>query len=1013
MNNKRINFILAASVFFIAEIVYVLTVAPTTSFWDCSEFITCANQLEVGHAPGAPVFMLLGRVFSFLAGGNSANVALTINLLSATASAFTVMFLFLIITWFVKKALQSSVKEYSLKIYWLMVYGAAFVGALTYAFTDSFWFSAVEGEVYATSSLFSAMVFWCILKWEETKTNDWRETRWIFLIFFLLGISVGIHLLNMLALPAIALVVYSKFKNKSVKRLLVSQALAILLMVLFVFVIIPGVAKGAAYSDLFFVNILGARVYLGAVFYIVLVAVGLRYAYGYFKKNGRIVATTILLAFCFWLVGYSSFAVLVIRSNANPFVDINNVENLFGLVDYLNREQYPMRPLFKGNNFNSPIVDSEKRYTYKFYDGKYHQDELNPEYIFDKNTLTLFPRMASLDPAHEQFYRKWVDIKGRKVKITEPNGNAKTIVVPTFIDNVKFFIRYQIGHMYFRYFMWNFSGKQNDIQGLGNNYHGNWISGIGAVDNALLGAQTDLPEKYGKHKARNKYFLIPLIVGLIGMVYHYKTNRINFSVVMLLFLLSGIAIAVYLNEVPITPRERDYAYVGSFFAFCIWIGLGVLAIMRFVFGKTKNTHAVILVLLLCLCAVPLNMLKENWNDHTRSGRSIARDFAENNLKALAPNSILFTYGDNDTYPIWYMQEVEGVRKDVRHILHTFLPIDWYANQLHFEYPQKGNVPISYKGCELLMNRNSYFPIVPKINTTQPLSDVIAFVRNADARSKVMLSNNEKVDYVPTQNLSLKVNKEAVVQSCAYLSDTSLLPESIEFTLKGRHLTRGELLTLDILMQNDWRRPVYFSNPSALNAIGLGDYVHAEGNVFRFLPFKRYLPQEGRRELALIQYKQWQTNKWGGIKNNGVYLDHTCMNNISNARYYKFAANLAEQLMQMGEQQKALEVLDMVSTELPYRQVGASVFISNYLQMYFRLGEIEKANNLANKVMDDSLQLLSYYGFSEGSDFMRTRETEFQMYLVLEVVKVLELYSPVLFEQYNPIIQQYYSYFTTA
>ena len=429
MENKKLSLWIGLIVFALAEIVYLLTLEPTNSYWDCSEFIACAFGLEVGHAPGAPVFMLLGRFFSLFSGQDVTKVALMINALSATASALTIMFLFYILVWFVKKIALKNFDDLNSSPKAILIYGASFIGAITFAFTDSFWFSAVEGEVYATSSLFSAIVFWCIIKWEESTETGWRQTRWIYLIFFLLGLSVGIHLLNMLALPAIALVFYIKKYKINIKGIILSQVIAMLLLVLFIFGIIPGVAKYAAYTDLFFVNRLNLPVYFGAITAIFILALVMRYAYLYFIRKRMKIASVALIAISFWLVGYSSFAVLVIRSNSNPFIDMNNVENFFGLVDYLNREQFPMRPLFKGNSYNSPVVDYKKRYTYKLYDGKYHKDELNPKYIFEKKTLSLFPRMASLAPEHKKYYEKWANIQGRKVKVRNNSGEFETIVL--------------------------------------------------------------------------------------------------------------------------------------------------------------------------------------------------------------------------------------------------------------------------------------------------------------------------------------------------------------------------------------------------------------------------------------------------------------------------------------------------------------------------------------------------------------------------------------------------------
>jgi hypothetical protein len=583
--HKRIKTYIGTLLLIISLITYVLTLEPTTSFWDCSEFITCANKLEIAHAPGAPTFILLGRLFSLFA-GSPENVAYTINLLSATASALTVMFLFWIICWFAEKLVKNSKKEYSVQSKTILVYGSAIIGALTYAFSDSAWFSAVEGEVYATSSLFSAIVFWAITKWEQAE-KGWKSTRWIILIFYLLGLSVGIHLLNVLALPAMALIFYHKNYNATSKGTIITILAGFVIVIVMIFGIIPGVASFAAHSDLLFVNSFGLPVYSGALTFVFALGILLYYLYKKTINHKKKWVNIAVVCFSFWLIGYSSFTLLVIRSNSNPFVDMNDVENVFGLVNYLNREQYPKRPLFYGNNFNSPIVDAKDRYTYKMLDKKYYKDELNPEYVFDNNTLTLFPRMASIDPEHADAYKSWTNIKGRKVKVTTRDGSVETITVPTFGDNLEFFFKYQFGHMYFRYFMWNFVGKQNDAQGRGGYLKGNWITGIPMVDKMMVGSSDLKPTTENSTKSRNVYYALPLLLGLIGMFYQYRKDSKNFLANLLLFVLTGIAIVVYLNEIPVTPRERDYAYVGSYFAFSIWIGLGCIAIIENL-RKIKN-----------------------------------------------------------------------------------------------------------------------------------------------------------------------------------------------------------------------------------------------------------------------------------------------------------------------------------------------------------------------------------------------------------------------------------------
>ncbi len=1015
MEKKKISRWAGIIVFVIAETVYLFTLEPTTSYWDCPEFITCANKLEVGHAPGAPVFMLLGRFFSLFAGNNLSKIALMVNALSATASALTVVFLFYIIVWFVKKLLARCFSDLSAKNTTTLLYGAAFIGAITYAFTDSFWFSAVEGEVYATSSLFSALVFWCILKWEETYDKGYGKIKWIYLLFFLLGLSVGIHLLNMLALPAIVLVYYSKRFKITMKRFVISQFVSLSLLLFFVFFIIPGVAKSAAYTDLFFVNTVGLPVYSGGLAFVLTLAVVLRLMFLYFRKKQKKALVIATVAFSFWLVGYSSFSVLVVRSGANPFVDINNVENLFGLVDYLNREQYPTRPLIKGNNYNSPVIDYKKRYTYKLYDGKYHKDELNPDYIFDKSTLTLFPRMASLDPGHEQFYKKWVKIKGRRVKTRTSGGESKVVLVPTLLDNISFFLRYQLGHMYLRYFMWNFSGKQNDIQGLGGRLHGNWISGVPFIDTLKSGPQEKMPDKFKEHKARNVYFMLPLFLGLVGMFYHYKKDRVNFGTVFLLFLMTGVAIVLYLNEIPVTPRERDYAYVGSFMAFCIWISVGIIALFRSVKRLLNNKVWIWAVLITSFVLVPLNMFMENFDDHNRSERTMARDFALNTLNTMDPNAMFFTNGDNDTYPIWYMQEVENVRPDIRHVLFSFLSMDWYANQLQQTWQSKKGVKVSYSGTELLMSKNSYFPVIRKYNNHFDTEEVIQFLKSPDKSSKVQLTNGNMVDYLPSGNLSLKVNEDKFLTSCSYARNyEGEIPSHINFTINKDYLNRADILLLDILTRNKWERPVYFASPQTLDNLGLKEYLHREGNVYRLLPFKNRLPEKLNREQALIQYELITRKfKWGNIDKEKVFLDNTCMNSIQSFRYHLMFAELAGQLKEAGELEKAVEILDICMDKLPEEKISYNVFSPQIVEAYYLLNETEKGDKLAENIITANCKLFEYCRFLPGKGNVSAKtdgEIDLAMYIVSETLKLTSRFSKDLFRSYSDTVQEYYSLF---
>ncbi len=994
MNIQIQRRLLGGATFIISLTVYLLTIEPSASFWDCSEFIACAYKLEVGHAPGAPVYMLLGRLFGLFAGGNTQHVALAINALSAFASALTVMLLFHIIYWFSIKLFAKINSETSAQTKHFIAMVAALTGSLAYAFTDSFWFSAVEAEVYALSSLFSALVFWCIIKYEQ-EPKGWSENRWLVLIFFLLGLSVGIHLLNLLALPAMALVVYFKHYKHTTKKMLVAVGLSAVMIVVFIYGIIPGVVKSAAYVDLAFVNSFKLPVYSGALAFIFLLIAGIVLSIRFATKTKKYLLRFGLLLFSFWLIGYSSFAVLVIRSADNPFVDINNVENVFALVDYLNREQYPQRPLIYGNNYNSPITASSKRFTYKLYNQKYFKDELNPAYEYDDKTLSLFPRMASLEARHAEAYRQWVDIKGRSVNVPGADGNTKTLVVPTFADNFRFFVKYQVGYMYLRYFMWNFAGRQNDSQGYGDKFSGNWISGIPLLDNWRLGNQDQISDDLKNDKTRNRYFLIPLLVGIIGLLFHLKHDKQNFWVAFALFFFTGPAIVIYLNEVPITPRERDYVHVGSFMVFAIWIGLGAAAMMLVWLKYVKNKFLTWISPALLLVIVPGLLISENWDDHNRSGRYAARDFGKNMLSSCAPNAILFTTADNDTYPIWYLQQVENYRPDVRQVLATFLPMGWYSNQLNYNYPGCGSIPISFADEELLMKTNQYFPVMPRIDSSIDVKDLVQFIKNPDQRTQVQTNDGEVLNFIPGKKFSLAVDAGNFLAQSDYLAmDLNDVPSKINFSISKNYLTRDELLLLDILANNNWKRPVYTIYPSLFSEIGLADYLHREGMVFRLLPYKNSNTLHDRKTFALHQFELLSHNfAWGNIFDPEVFIDHTTKQMVAAFRFRQMFAEVVNKLIRVGENEKAEILIDLAQSIFPDRKIPYDYFSADFARAYYQIDATKKADLLVEDIYRSASENLDYYlqGKSPNRNTMNN-EAQLQAYLMQEMIRISGKYN---------------------
>lgn len=714
----RINNITGWCVFAFASVVYLLTIEPTNSFWDCGEFISSAFKLEVGHPPGAPLWMIMARVFSLFSFGDNLSVARSVNSMSALVSGFTILFLFWTITHIARKLIVLSIKnktgttEVDFSIPQLVtIMGAGIVGALVYTFSDTFWFSAVEAEVYATSSLFTAIVFWAILKWEDAADKPYAN-RWIILIAYLMGLSIGVHLLNLLAIPAIVFVYYFKKYSPTGLRTLFASLIAIIIIGIIQYGIIPGVVAMASNFELLFVNGFGLPYLSGILVYVLLLLAlivgGLYFTYKYKKP----ILNTIVLAFTVIIIGYSSFAMIVIRSLANPPMDENNPENVFSLLAYLNREQYGNRPLLYGQYFNAPASspdDDEGKPVYTPKDGKYVVTDRKSEYIYNADYQGFMPRMYSRQDSHIKGYLSWTGTDESDYfnpyldKNGQPRGNASGEIIynhndpkkrPSFFTNLEFLIKYQIGHMYIRYFMWNFAGRQNNEQGMGGYFKGNWISGIPFIDSIRLGSQDNLPETMKSNKGRNRYFFLPLILGFFGLFYLLKHNNKDFWIVLLLFFFTGIAIILYTNQTPYQPRERDYAYAGSFYAFAIWIGIGVMAVYNWLKNKFSSKISAYSSVLITLIAVPVLMGFQNWDDHDRSGRYTARDFARNYLESCAPNAILFTYGDNDTFPLWYVQEVEGFRTDVRVVNLSLLATDWYIDQMQRKAYDSEPVPFS-------------------------------------------------------------------------------------------------------------------------------------------------------------------------------------------------------------------------------------------------------------------------------------------------------------------------------
>ncbi|MEN8121180.1 MAG: DUF2723 domain-containing protein [Bacteroidota bacterium] len=980
---KQINNITGWVVLLIASFTYLSTIEPTTSFWDCGEFIATAHKLEVGHPPGAPLFMIAAKVFSLLSGGDVTLVAKMINSLSAMASAFTILFLFWTITYFAAKIVRKPFEEYSLNDL-IGVMGSGVVGALAYTFSDTFWFSAVEGEVYALSSLFTAVVFWAILKWERIADEKYSN-RWLIFIAYMMGLSIGVHLLNLLAIPAIVFVYYFKKYAPSKRGIIGASIISVILLGVIMYGIIPGIVSVASWFELMFVNSFGLPFNTGVLFYMILLAGGIVWGLFYTIKKQKVLANTLILFFTVIVIGYSSFTMIVVRSLAEPPMNENQPDNVFALLSYLNREQYGDRPLVHGQYFNAQIVKQETQYTYVPIGDKYKKiPKVNPKYIYDSEFTTLFPRIYSHQANHKSGYINWANIKDDKKK-------------PSFGQNLAFMFKYQLGYMYLRYFMWNFSGRQNDIQGHGGYLKGNWLSGIPFIDNMRLGPQDNLPQSISSHKARNKYYMLPLILGLLGMIFMYQKRPKQFLIVLLLFVLTGIAIVIYLNQTPYQPRERDYAYAGSFYAFAIWIGLGVLAIGDFAKKYLPGATSGVLATVLSLVLVPSIMAKENWDDHDRSGRYTARDLASNYLNSCAPNAILFTYGDNDTFPLWYAQEVEGIRTDVRVVNLSLLGTDWYIYQMTKRAYDSAPVPFSFSRDQYRQGIRDLLPVVERIQRYVPLKDVMNFVGSDDAKTKVQANDGSEMNYLPAKLLQISVDSAKVMNNgLVGLQDTARLLKSIDFNLTKKYVTKSDMMVLDLLGNFNWDRPVYFaSSVGTDNYMDLQEYFRLEGFAYRLMPYKTKNENGdiGDINTDILYDNLMNKFKWGRMNEPDVLIDHYNTRVLSIMKIRDVFARLAKELLSENKKEKAIEVLDRIVEITPHSTLSYDYFMVPIAELYYQANEIDKANKIVNKLAGIYEEDLNYYlSLKKPYSAAVGYETRVAMSVMQELVSLTETHK---------------------
>ena len=1057
---KLVDNIMGWLAFLIAAFVYCSTIEPTASFWDCPEFITTGYKLEIGHPPGAPFFMLTANLFSHFA-SDPTQVARMVNTMSALLSATCILFLFWTITHLTRKLILkdwSSLTTSKL----IAIEASGLVGALIYTFSDTFWFSAVEGEVYAYSSAFTAVVFWLILKWED-HADEPHSDRWLILIMYMTGLSIGVHLLNLLCVSAIVLVFYyRKFPNATLKGSLVALAISFVLIAAILYGVVPGIITVGGWFELFFVNTLGCPFNTGVIIYVILLVSTVIWAiyesyvnksfkrsnisfvlsvamlgvpfYGYgwsaffigvvvlavlwFVVNRQVIIdktkkpfvsarikNTVLLCMLMLMIGYSSYAVIIIRSSANPPMDQNSPEDIFTLGSYLSRDQYGDNPLVYGQAYTSQVqldiedgmckphmVEGAPIYQRK---EKASADEKDSYFIVSRKRdykyaqNMLFPRMWS--SSHAEAYESWMGgVDGKQVPY-DRCGELISVKVPTMMENLRFFLSYQCNFMYWRYFMWNFAGRQNDIQGNGELEHGNWISGISFLDNMRLGDQSKLPDDLKNNKGHNVFYCLPLLLGLIGLFWQaYRGQRgiRQFWVVFFLFFMTGLAIVLYLNQTPMQPRERDYAYAGSFYAFAIWCGIGVAAIIDLLkkYLKLNGTAVAAVVSILCLL-VPIQMASQTWDDHDRSGRYVCRDFGQNYLMSMQDkgNPIIFTNGDNDTFPLWYNQEVEGVRTDARVCNLSYLATDWYIDQMCRDAYDSPAVPITWPRLDYCSGTNEYVEVRPEAKNqilelykTNPNEAKVAFGDNPFELKNIMKhwvrSKDEDFHFIPTDTLYVTIDKEAVKKSGMMMAADSI-PDRMVISLKGKNaLYKNDLMMLEMLAQCNWTRPIYVATTvGAENYMNLGDNFVQEGLANRITPFTTNVAGAKNFDTERVYTNMMTRFKYGGLEKKGIYLDETVMRMCYTHR--RLFAQLALHLIAEGKLDKAKKTLAYAEKVIPSYNVPMN-YLSGGLDIakaYAHLGNKAKATETLKAIFDNSHQYMRWYNSLTGSRFTQAQQ----------------------------------------
>ncbi len=1029
-NFKKWNTIIGWLTFTIALVTYTLTVEPTLSFWDCGEYISTSAKLEVGHPPGAPLYQMIGAFFAMFALDNS-QVALMVNMMSVFSSAFTILFMF----WSTAILLKKLISQFSPidKNNSIAILGSSFVASLAYTFSDSFWYNAVEAEVYAMASLFIAALFWLGLRWEQDMDKP-KGNRWLLIISLVIGLSFGVHFMALLTIPSIGFLYYFKhYKTITIKNFIIANVIVVSVL-LFIFKLLLPLTMGFfGQTEVFMVNNLGLPFNSGTIFVTVLLIAFFYFGLQHTRNKGMIKLNTLLLSILFILIGFSTWMMLPIRSNANVVINENKPSDAREVLAYYNREQYGVNPLFYGPQFtdvyagldaDEPYMDKAPNYERDYKSGKYVivNNYKNAVQNSDDNQKTFLPRMWSPDHAanymsftkpvefrinpeyaHEKelvqivnefknaFNQDQIDVDGYH-KFLKTYSEYLIIEKPTTGDNLKFMVEYQFGYMYMRYLLWNFAGRQSDNQGKYDNIDGNWMTGIKIFDESRLGSQDNLPTDIEENKGRNLYYAIPFLLGLLGLIYHANKDLKSFYVLLVLFLFTGFVLKIYLNERPFEPRERDYALVGSFYIFAIWIGFGVYALYDTIKNWLQPKIAGPIVIALSLLAAPVLMASENWDDHDRSGKYTALAMAKAYLSSCEPNAILFTIGDNDTFPLWYAQEIENYRTDVRIVNTSLFMTDWYIDQMKAKAYESEPLPISFSHNQYVGDKLDYTVHKPLTEERWDISNFIKFISDDDPRTVIALENGQKIHFYPTNKLRIPVNKEAIISNKVVSAkyNDSIVPY-IDLEIKGQALYKNRLMMLDIVANNNWKRPIYFTGGSFGDDdyLWMKDYLQLDGMVYKLVPVKNAIadapsPLDMGQIDSDKMYDIVMKWDWGNSESSKIYHDpETRKNSIT---YRTNLARLMEQLINEGKKEKAKKVIDLAMEKMPLQYFGYYTMLEPFAAGYYELDEKEKAQKILSQLIGKYQENLKYYNTLKSGE---------QNSLYVEIVTNIERYRDLL------------------